>query len=203
MGIMIAVAVAILLSVAALAAGCRKVPQTTEQPPPRVVQVPSPDHEAFRQRLEKLAEGEPPKELSWGAMCYDMATPPDRFDYVCPVCHTKTVLANEPRLARTPWELEACRRLVKEVKGLDVSLVETGFCQICFPDAKQRSLDLAIRHPDGSSHRVQGVTSEDLKLIAEFLAGKDKHVGAQDRETPMKDHISRLRELLVLPEDTK
>ena len=41
-------------------------------------------------RLKKLAESEPPKELFMGAMCYDMAAPPARVEYVCPDCGEKT-----------------------------------------------------------------------------------------------------------------
>ncbi len=195
MGIVIALIVAVLLSVTVFMVGCGKTPPT--------IQPPSPEHAQFRERLNELAQSEPPKDLSMGAMCYDVASPPERFDYVCPVCNAKTVLVNERRYSRTPWELDACRRLVKEIKGLDVALVETGFCQTCFPHAERRSIDLVVHHPNGSSHCVQGITGNDLKLLAEFLAGQEKHMGARGQETPLRDYADRLRELLVLPEDTK
>ena len=203
MGIVIALAVAIVLSAAVFLVGCGKTGAPTGQPPAPVVQATSPEHEALRLRLRKLAASEPPRELSIGAMCYEVAGTPGRFDYVCPTCHAKTLVASDARSSQTPSEIEACRRLAKEIQGLDVTFVEAGFCDFCFPDAKERSLDLVVHHADGLSHRVQGITSDDLTLIAEFLAGKEKHVGERGSETPLKDHISRLQELLVLPKDTK
>jgi len=203
MGIVIALAVAVVLSAAIFLVGCGKTAPPTAQPPAPVVQATSPEHEALRQRLRRLAVSDPPPELSPGAMCYAAAGTPGRFDYVCPTCHAKTLVASDARSSQTPDEIEACRRMVREIEGLDVLFLETGFCDFCFPDAKERSLDLVVRHPDGLSHRVQGITSDDLTLIAEFLAGKKKHVGERGSETPLKDHISRLQELLVLPKDTK
>jgi len=41
--------------------------------------------------LAELAQKSAPTNLSLGAMCYDMPCPPERVDYVCPVCENRTI----------------------------------------------------------------------------------------------------------------
>lgn len=156
----------------------------------------------LRKQLQELARSDPPKELSMGAMCYEMAMPPVRIDYTCPVCTNKTLYAaseengwNESTRFLS-WELDACRRLVKEIKGLDIHLDESLFCKHCKPDADARKLALVIFYPEGKTHRVDDVSLEDLTLLKEFTSGSKTHSGAQGRETPLKDHLPRLEQLL-------
>jgi len=84
-----------------------------------------------------------------------------------------------------------------------MELLETGFCTVCFPNAHTWSLDLVVHHDHKTSHRANGINSNDLVLITEFLAGATKHEGDWGEETPLKKHIPRLRQLLGLPENTK
>ena len=200
LGIAAALIVLFSLGMAGRAAAAEKPPVAMTQLATQTPAQLAPD--ALRERLEKLAASEPPKELSLGAMCYRPAMTPDRFDYVCPTCKAKTVLAN-PKRSRNSRELDACRRQLKQIKGLKAELIETGFCATCFPKAKVPSLDLVIHNADGTSHRVNGTSSNDLLLITEFLAGETKHKGGQGRETPLKDHLPRLRQLLGLPKETR
>jgi hypothetical protein len=201
-GILIGIIAALLLSVAVFVANTSKAVPPAESAPTAGKRVVSSSAADYQQRLEKLAASEPPKELSLGAMCYKPAMPPDRFDYVCPTCKTKTVLAN-PKRSRSSRELDACRRQLKRIKGLKAELIETGFCAICFPKAKAPSLDLLIHNADGTSHRVNGISSNDLLLTTEFLTGETKHKGNQGRETPLQDHLPRLRQLLGLPKEAR
>ena len=54
-----------------------------------------------------------------------------------------------------------------------------------------------MRFPrEPKEHSVRGIRVDDLKLIREFLAGERAHQGPQDEETPLKDHLGRIRELL-------
>ena len=201
MEILIGIIAALLLAVAVFVANTSKAIPAAENAPAMKERAVSSSAD-YQQRLQKLAASEPPKELSLGAMCYKTAMPPDRFDYVCPTCKAKTVLAN-PKRSRNSRELDACRRQLKQIKGLKAELIETGFCATCFPKAKVPSLDLVIHNADGTSHRVNGISSNDLLLITEFLAGETKHKGSQGRETPLKDHLPRLRQLLGLLKETR
>ena len=160
-------------------------------------------------RLGKLARSSPPAKLKPGAMCYEMAAGPARLDYVCPDCGAKTLYAlkgsTQEGDVEMGWdvslvlsqELPACRRAVKTVAGLDVSLDESEFCRNCRPDVKSPALVLVVRHPDAAEpHRARGINQDGLRLIRELLAGKETHTGATDDESALKDHMKRLIELL-------
>jgi hypothetical protein len=193
LGIVAAAIVLFSLGMAGRAAAAERPPvamtQLATQPPVQV----APD--ALRERLEKLAESAAPKKLSLGAMCYSPVIQPARIDYVCPTCNTKTVLTNL-KPAQAAWELDACRRALKTIKGLDIQLTETGFCAKCDPGVKQPILGIRIRYAGNKTHTVAPVVSVDLQLIAEFMAGKDKHDTGPGGEKPLRDYAKRLAELL-------
>ncbi|MBP7867258.1 MAG: hypothetical protein KA419_15075 [Acidobacteria bacterium] len=154
-------------------------------------------------RLRKLAESPPPKNLGMGAECYKMASPPARVEYVCPACGQRTLYAESEGV---PWAvmqavrggIEACRRQVGDIGGIRFTLDEHAFCRKCAPGVKEPALVLVFRlQGESGDRRVPNVTPEDLRLLREFLAGKDRHQGDNDAETPLLDHVDRLREILV------
>jgi hypothetical protein len=171
---------------------------------------PGMDREALAKRLKELSTAPVPKDLKPGAMCYEPAMLPSKAEYMCPVCREKTLYALPEEgekgiaLRELPMitsmvnsELPACRRLVKEIKGISAELEESEFCRKCHPEVKTPRLGLTLRYSDlAKPHQVWGVTADDLRLLVEFLDGKTKHVGEADRESPMKDHLKRLDELL-------
>ncbi len=56
-----------------------------------------------------------------------------------------------------------------------------------------------MRYPEDEGkppHRVAGVNADDLRLLSEFLSGKEKHKDDYDSETPIQNHMGRIRELL-------
>ena len=165
----------------------------------------------MKERLLKLAKGEAPTELAIGAMCYEVAAPPLKAEYVCPKCGEKTLYALEDVDAQpdrqATWSMvsqvnvgiAASRRRIKEIGGLSVKLDESQFCRTCSPQVKTPKLGLVVQYAGQQEpHRVWDITENDAKLIAEFLAGKDKHVGPTDGEIPLKDYVKRLEELLGL-----
>lgn len=160
----------------------------------------------IRARLTALARTPAPQKLAPGACCYAPADEPSRMDYVCPVCGERTVYGSSPanRNRRAQWfleaELQACRRLVGQLGNLAATLDERAFCRHCRPDVDNPELILTIRYLDHDEHRVRHVTADDLQLLVEFTQGKTKHVGSQDSESPLKDHLPRLRKLLGLDE---
>ncbi len=156
------------------------------------------DRDAVRAMLKKVADSPPPQSLKMGAMCYDMAGPPQRADYVCPKCGERT-LYEQGMAGIVEWQLPACRRELAELKkatGEAAALDESQFCRKCSPDAKEPKLALNLKYQGGQKSSVAGVTPMDIRLVREFLTGKMVHQGEQDRETAMKDHLPRLKELL-------
>jgi predicted RNA-binding Zn-ribbon protein involved in translation (DUF1610 family) len=164
------------------------------------------------QRLETLARSDAPTQLSMGAMCYRMAAAPVTADYVCPACGEKTIYSrraagetareySNTRFIET--EIPACRRLMKSIQdlkteGLTFKLDESQFCAKCSPDLEGTPKLVLVVSYEGEekAHRIEGVTADDLGLLHEFLSGADTHKGEQGAETPLKDHLERLEELL-------
>ena len=155
-------------------------------------------------RLAKLAKDPPPTELSRGAMCYSTAIRLPKDEYICPKCGEKTLYTAEegPRAgdktSPVRMEIPSCRRLIEQIKGLDIELDESQFCAKCTPDLKEPPKICLVVHYKGveKPHRVEGITTKDLVLINEFLSGSDKHQGDFGVETPLKNYIDRLEQLL-------
>jgi hypothetical protein len=178
--------------------------ESKEKPKVEESETTSADRSEIRERLKTLFKSNAPKELSKGAMCYRMAMPPTIVEYVCPKCGEKTLYTGEegPRSVddtnKVRREIVACRRVLKEIEGLDIELDENQFCAKCTPDLKEvPKICLLVRYEgEKESHRVEGITSEDLIILKEFLDGKDKHTGRQGVETPLRNYVDRLEELL-------
>jgi predicted small lipoprotein YifL len=165
---------------------------------------------AVEKRLLELAKGPAPAELSRGAMCYEMVAPPLRAEFVCSDCGEKTLYACEKygdeqmgAVQAINSALPGCRRLLPQVKDLNVALDASAFCHTCNPESTDPKLVLVVSYPNGTTHRTPGVTEDDMRLLVELTAGSDKHVGAQDTGSALKDHLPRLQQLLgvAVPED--
>jgi hypothetical protein len=178
---------------------------TAKSAPSAVAETKSFKREDIQRRLLDLSKNTAPTELAPGAMCYKPAMPPKSADYTCLKCGEKTLynlVTAEDRnqtsraIGIVEVDIPNCRRTIKLIKGIDVSLDESQFCKKCCPDVKSPKLALTINYDDGKKHRVEDVTNDDLVLISEFLSGSDKHKDSGDFETPLKDHIKRLSELL-------
>lgn len=164
--------------------------------------------EEIAKRLRMLAQSPAPTELSFGAMCYKTSMPPDRAEYVCPTCGERTLYALaeaakegdrpvQDRILRIiQKDLDSCRRLVKHLLPWKARLDESSLCASCTPVAKKPALALTLTFSDGTTHRVESVSSADLKLLKEFAEGSRKHYGERDSETALKDHVDRLAFLL-------
>lgn len=148
----------------------------------------------LQKMLQRVATTKPPTP-KMGAMCYDMATPPNRAEYVCPTCGEKTLYI-EQQAYRVSWEVETCRRLIKEIANRAVTLDESAWCKKCRPDVNEPALALHLRFDDGTARSVEKVNTEQLRLLRDFLGGKLAIKGEQDMETPLKEKLDELEKLL-------
>jgi hypothetical protein len=155
-------------------------------------------------KLLRLSSSPPPANLKQGACCYKMASPPNRGEFICPKCGERTLYATDSKDGRTDGrligiELPECRRLVGQIRGLDVKLDETEFCKRCSPASTSPRLILLIKYKgDALVHRFKGVTSEDLAVLKEFLDGKDRHSTFNEAEIPLSRYSERLSTMLDL-----
>jgi hypothetical protein len=150
----------------------------------------------IRKKLIKLASSVAPVSLKRGAMCYDMAGPPERAEYVCPVCGEKTIYTlNQTSIVQ--YEIPSCRQQIKSIQGLDIRLDESQYCHKCHPEVTEPSLCILIKYiNEEKPYECCSVSSDDIELIYEFMKGDNKHLGDRDAEYPLKNYANRLEQLL-------
>ncbi len=152
----------------------------------------------IKKKLLELFSKPKPKTLAMGAMCYEMAAPPERAEYVCPACGEKTIYTIK-RSEFIQWYLPQARRMIKNlnIKGIGVKLDESQFCKKCSPKIENPQLCLHINYAGESKpHQVCSIYPNDIGLISEFMNGKVKHKTQNDEEEPLVKHIDRLQKLL-------
>ena len=151
----------------------------------------------LRDRLQKLAESAPINiEYQPGAMCYKVAAPPNRIEYVCPVDGHKTLYTNSQAIF-IYQELFSMRNYVNAITNIRVRLDESEFCKVCTPEATDPKIYLEIRYgKDEPVHRVALNSADDLSPIYQFLNGRQTYGDGYDGETPMKTYLVRLQQLL-------
>lgn len=156
------------------------------------------------QKLKRLAETDPPKELSFGAMCYKVAFENfNVFEYICPTCGEKTVYKrgknNEESwiIENLEKNLNLCRSGIGKIKGINIKLDESLLCKHCSPDTDSPSLCLWVNISGQSdTTKVCNVNSKDIQILGEFLNDKLLHSGSRDEETPLVNNLARIKELL-------
>lgn len=136
-----------------------------------------------------------------GAMCYEAMAYPSVAEYVCPVCGEKTVY-EDMWTGFVEWELQGCRRIVRDLDELTefrVELDETAFCSFCSPGGSDEPvLRLRIVSTD-STETVNEVSIHDLWLLESFLQGRLYYLTENDSQLPLKEYAGRIAELLGVP----
>lgn len=155
--------------------------------------------------LTRLAEKPVPTNLSFGAMCYDMAAPPERADYVCPTCGTKTIHALIKKGQRIGWNAPALRveqyRVdIAELRklGLDAKLDESFLCSKCKKQGASALYLEVTTHTRVVRNELADV--HDLRKLIAFMQGDLVWKGEQDREFPLKPELPLIRHLLGVTE---
>ena len=150
-------------------------------------------------QLEMIAKTPPPENLSFGAMCYEIAMPPDTANYVCPICGEKTLYKKGGEIGTTTilQTIPNCRGLIRQIHGVNLKLDESSFCKNCNNTGAAPELCLLVNIKDeNDTVRSCKVDEGDLNLLKEFFEGKLVHKGFTDNETPLKEYLARIEELL-------
>jgi predicted RNA-binding Zn-ribbon protein involved in translation (DUF1610 family) len=158
----------------------------------------------IEEKLKKLSETPPPQELSFGAKCYSPKIPSETANYICPECGNKTLhkitknkRKNSLKIKAISWGISACRKEAETIKGINFEIDESQFCKHCSPDIEEPQLCLKINISNSNdTTTVCDINYLDVRLIKEFLNDELKHKGSQDGESPLVNHIDRIKELL-------
>jgi len=206
------IAVVLLLAWLMLAgAGCSR--NASEEPPaiapPPVVlteKMKSLDREAVRAMLKRLADTPPPKTEVVSACCYEPTILPDRVEYLCPKCGERTLYARHARESMNnsavfliEEELPRCRREFQKLRNIAhdaIELDESQFCRKCSPNITSPRIVLHITYNNGKTRDVEIITSTDLRLLQDFLAGSIIHHGFYNENKPLQESMPRLQQLL-------
>ena len=151
----------------------------------------------LKDMLARIEKSPLPQE-KMGAMCYEVSSPPERADYLCPKCGRKTVYAKNMAF-RISWELPGVRRILAEIKKiakLDIALDESALCNKCAAKAADKTLTLVITHADGVIHRAKNINTGDMRLLHAFFQGRLSYTESNDAELPLKKQLARLGYLL-------
>jgi len=155
----------------------------------------------INKQLKKIAKEPAPTKLSPGAMCYDIAVPPSRIEYYCPVCKTRTFYDRTFILNRITF----IRRWPAALKklGLECRIDESDFCPKC---SKNKKFD--ARHPRALYWEItvgkriirNKLQLSDYNLLTAFMQKKLKVAISQGQEEALKKYLPRLRQLLGMPD---
>jgi hypothetical protein len=166
----------------------------------RAAQLAAMNKAEVKKLLAQIAKAKAP-EPKMGATCYVPAPTPGRMEYVCPTCGEKTLHGAETA-SRWTYELDACRRLFKELPKRDtMTLDESSFCRKCRPGTNAPSLNLVIRYNDRTTNAVSGIASQDLRLLKGLLSGDRSYRTSNDGQSPLKQQLPRLRLLLGIKDE--
>lgn len=154
-------------------------------------------------KLTDLKNSNTPAKLSPGAMCYMVAAPPERAEYVCPNCGEKTIYPKDKEntdiTSFIAFHLPACRRYISDIRknGIDAELDESSFCSKCSKGESTPELALVVKYPDlEKTQRTSPVSSDDLLILSEFAQNKKTHDGGAGGEKPLKIYIDKIQKLL-------
>jgi len=146
--------------------------------------------------LRNLAKSPvPPINKEPGAMCYKVAAPADRIEYVCPIDGSKT-LYTDVAAYTIDRDLRSVRCIIKGLNNPSITLDESEFCRKCHPKMEHPRLALVIKYSDDKKPlRIEGIYTQDAETIRELLSGSLIHQGNYDEQTPLKDYIKRLEDI--------
>ncbi|MFH0896115.1 MAG: hypothetical protein V2A54_16910 [Bacteroidota bacterium] len=147
-------------------------------------------------KLAELKEKPIPQKLNPGAMCYAKVAYSDTAYFVCPICNHRTAYTNYYSQI-IKLEVPKAKAIAARIKTINIKIEDKNYCDKCRPKNENPGMCLIVSYPDDPvEHRSCTVSSTDLTMIEEFLAGSTVFHVAQDEERPMKDNIPRLEELL-------
>jgi hypothetical protein len=148
--------------------------------------------------LQELAAKPAPTNLAPAAMCYKMAAPPNRAEYVCPTCGAKTLYEGaNAKSVETARAYRADTEALREL-GVDATLDETHLCDTCRTTDTPFFLYLEVKL-DGKVAR-NSVQEHDFRKLRAFLSGKSVWTAGFGEEKPLKPELPRIRQLLGVAE---
>ncbi len=145
-----------------------------------------------------------------GAMCYAVVAVPQYAQYVCPKCGEKTIYPselnkdsaidsaeNQRTIFLVHYDMDECRRMVREIHGISIELDESQFCRHCSPDIQTPQLIAVIRFPgEPKEYRYAGITRAHLYQLKEFLNKENNCIDSTANEFKSEDCLEQIDAIL-------
>ena len=163
--------------------------------------------EQLDKMLEEIAKKPAKPVTTHEAMCYMMFLPPERMEYLCPLCNTKTLHAKKEDVnlaKRGQWYgylVEDINRL-----GVTVTLDATDLCSQCRQDKATDSMNFYIEVRVGERVIRTLVEDDDFFKIIAFLEKEDTWETSEGFTTtvrPLKPELPRIRKILGMDDGKK
>ena len=158
--------------------------------------------EQLNKMLEETATNPVKSELLPGACCYSPMPYPNRIEYLCPLCKTKTLHEKWEKTGRVQTA-DKYRNQMKRIRelGLDATLDETDLCSQCRRDKTTEGITFHILVTvDQRLVRTQ-LEYCDLEKVIAFLEKKDVWDSGAGGTHPLKDALPRIRKILGMGGD--
>lgn len=150
----------------------------------------------IKTKLHILASTPAPKtERTMGAMCYAPIRMPTVVEYICPVDGEKTIYTNS-LVYYVDAVIPQMRYMLSMIHGIHIELDESEFCRKCNPDIENPKVYLTTRIDENTSTKVAIYSATDLTLLQAFLNDRLVYSTGPDGDTPLKDQLKRLEEIL-------
>jgi len=154
-------------------------------------------------RLKELSKTKYTGELSWGAMCYDIAEP-KLVDYICSYCGDTI---KEKYLDWDLYTIESIEKIVTQIKtsGYDAVLDKTEYCPHCSKkEINEPELIFKIRFSEKADyHIVRSNITNDYQCLLAFLLNQDTYSGYYDEEYALHDNVAIIQKMTGLGKDLK
>lgn len=152
---------------------------------------------AFNQLKGIDSNGPVSTKESPGAMCYEIAAPPDRIEYFCPVCKSKTFYDRTFSINIIGFVRKWPAKFKK--LGLESRIDESDYCSKCSKDKK-----FDAKHPRAIYWEItvdkrvirNKLNFGDYHLLEAFLQKKNKIAISKEQEEMLKKSLPRLNQLL-------
>jgi hypothetical protein len=157
------------------------------------------------EKLKHLTESPTPIEPFHGAMCYFVAPSLDKIhEYICPTCGEKTIYKRNKNPEKFEavdevlgFKIEACRKEIEKVKGINIKMDESEFCAYCNPHIKVPKLCLFVNIAgQRDTTKIFEFNYIDIRLLHTFLDGELKYKNEINIESALIDKMDRIKELL-------
>ncbi len=146
----------------------------------------------MEEKLDSLAAQPKVERLNPGAMCYDTVAQNDTENFICLKCKKATKYP-----LGTYNQIITLRKQLNAMKGINVKVIDNGFCEHCNNGKPTMKFVLYVYYPDKKKPVRSEIDMSEAEILIQYMEGKRVFKGETGNEIDMKDFLPLLRRVLV------